>query len=882
MKKIISFLFFILLILSQGVWGMEIAPGLYKTVLENGLTVIVEENHRAPVVAVQVWVKAGSAYEKDKEAGITHLIEHMIFKGTDKRKPGEIAATIESLGGSINAFTSYDYTCYHVTGPADIMETALDVLSDAIFHSKFDPEELEREKQVVLEEMRMREDRPPIALAEAVMAKAYVKYPYRRPVIGYPETVKAITRKDILDYMARRYRPCYIAVVIVGDVDAEVAMAKTAAYFGQAPAKPPEKFTFPKEPPKTAPVLVTLDRPVQEGYFHFALPGPNLLAPEAPVMDVVAALLGQGESSRLYRKLFREKGLVHTISAYSFTPQGPGLLEIAGTAPPENLREVIKAALVEVFRLKYDPILPEELKKARTMVASSFVYSRETMQGEARKLGSFQMIAGDPLKAQAYYEAIKKVSAEDIRAAAEKFFAPQAVVAGLLAQGVGEIISPEELKDLVEEAQLEASGIKPGEERWVAPTVKKKLSNGLTVLITPQHDVPAVAMTLIFPGGLRFETKETNGLFRTMVATWTKGTKKHSAEILAATIEGMGGQLNGFSGRNTFGLEANFLSDYFEEGLKLFAEVTLEPAFSPEELDKVKPELLSAIARQEDDPLQLAIREFYRLLFSPHPYGLNVLGDPEVIKRLTADDLKKNYQRFVRPDKGVLAIVGDVDEKKTLALVEKLFSSWEPSDLPYPKDQEVPPLLEPRISTINLEKEQVHIILGFRAPSIFEEDRYPMEVLNAVLAGQGGRLFLTLRDQEALAYSVTSFLTLGVNTGGIGFYIATAPEKRRQALSGLWREITRLIQEGVSEEEVRRAERWIVGRYQTGLQTNSSQAMEQALNEVLGLGYRFGLRYVQKIQEVSPEDVQKVAKKYLENQAYVLVTVGPLSGPEGE
>jgi len=859
---------------------MEIAPGIHKTVLENGLTIIVEENHRAPVVAVQVWVKAGSAYEKDQEAGITHLIEHMIFKGTEKRGPGEIAATIEGLGGSINAFTSYDYTCYHVTGPADIMETALDVLSDAIFHSKFDPQELEREKQVVLEEMRMREDRPPIALAEAVMSKAYLKYPYRRPIIGYPQTVKAITRQDILDYMARRYRPCYMAVVIVGDVEAETALSKAAAYFGQVPAKPPEKFVFPKEPPKTAPVLVTLERNVQEGYFHLALPGPNLLSPEAPAMDVLAALVGQGESSRLYRRLRREKGLVHTISAYAFTPQGPGLFEVAGTAPPENLREVIKEILVEVFRLKYDPILPEELKKARTMVASSFVYSRETMQGEARKLGTFQMIAGDPLKSRAYYEAIKKVSAEDIRSVAEKYFSPKAVVAGLLAQGVGEIISSEDLKDLVEEAQLEASGVKPGEERWITPTLKKKLANGLTVLITPQRDVPAVAMTLIFPGGLRFETKETNGLFRTMVATWTKGTPRHSAEMLAATIEAMGGQLEGFSGRNTFGLEANFLSDYFQEGLKLFAEVALEPTFSAEELDKVRPELLSAIARQEDDPLQLTLREFYRLLFSPHPYGLNVLGDPEVIKNLTREDLQKAYHRFVRPDKGVLAIVGDVDEKKTLALVEELFSGWKAPEEPYPKDQEVPPLLEPRISTINMEREQVHLILGFRAPSIFDEDRFPMEVLNAILAGQGGRLFSVLRDQEALAYNVTSFLTLGVNTGGLGFYIATAPEKRRQALSGLWREITRLNQEGVSEEEVRRAQRWLVGRYQTGLQTNSAQAMEQALNEVLGLGYRFGLRYIQKIQEVSPEDINRVAKKYLENQAYVLVTVGPVSGTE--
>ncbi len=860
-------------------WGkvmaMEIAPGIYRTVLDNGLVLIVEENHRAPVVAVQVWVKAGSVYETDKEAGITHLIEHMIFKGTKKRGPGQIAEAIESMGGSINAFTSYDYTCYHVTGPREILDTALDVLSDAVFHSVFDPKELEREKQVVLEEMRMREDQPAVALAEAIMAKAYKKFPYRRPIIGYPDTVKSFTRKDILKYMARRYRPCQMAVVIVGDVDPEEALAKAAEYFGKAPKKPIDQVKFPEEPPKTAPELVTIDREVQEGYFHIALPGPNLLSPDAPVMDVMAAILGQGESSRLYRKLVRDENLAHTISAYSFTPMGPGLFEVSGTAAPENLREVLKQALVEIFRLKYEPVLPEELEKAKVMVAAGFVYSRETMQGEARKLGTFEMIAGDPLKAQAYYQAVKKVSAEQIREAAEKYFSKQAVVAGLLAAGADKIISPEELQNLVDEADLEASGVEPGSTAWIVPTIRKKLPNGLTVLITPQKDVPTVAMTLIFPGGLRYETKETNGLFRTMTTCWTRGTDKYPAEVLATKVEAMGGEIKGFSGRNTFGLQAEFLADYFSKALDLFADVTLHPAFSPAELDKARPELLAAIARQEDNPLQLALREFYRLLFAPHPYGLNILGDPTVIQKLSSDDLKKAYHRYVRPDEGVLAIVGDVDPEKTLAMVKKLFGDWKAPDIKPPQDKTPEPLFEPRISTISLDREQVHIILGFRTVGLSSPDRFPLEVLNAILAGQGGRLFKTLRDQEALAYAVTSFLTLGVNTGGLGFYIATAPEKKKMALEGLWREIARITQDGATEQELERAKSWLIGRYQTGLQTNSAQAMEQALNEVLGLGYNFGLRYVQKIQDVTLEQVQQVAQKYMQNQPYVLVTVGP-------
>jgi len=284
---------------------------------------------------------------------------------------------------------------------------------------------------------------------------------------------------------------------------------------------------------------------------------------------------------------------------------------------------------------------------------------------------------------------------------------------------------------------------------------------------------------------------------------------------------------------------------------------------------------LAALARQEDNPLQLALREFYRLLFAPHPYGLNILGDPTVIQKLSSADLKKAYHRYVRPDEGVLAIVGDVDPEKTLAMVQKLFGSWKAPDVKPPQDKAPEPLFEPRISTISLDREQVHIILGFRTVGLSSPDRFPLEVLNAILAGQGGRLFKTLRDQEALAYAVTSFLTFGVNTGGLGFYIATAPEKKKMALEGLWREIARITQEGATEQELERAKSWLIGRYQTGLQTNSAQAMEQALNEVLGLGYNFGLRYVQKIQDVTLEQIQQVAQKYMQNQPYVLVTVGP-------
>ncbi|WP_068669740.1 M16 family metallopeptidase [Thermosulfurimonas dismutans] len=868
-----SILFYLLVLGGQGM-GLELKPGVHKHTLSNGLTAIVEENHRAPVVAVQVWVKVGSIYEDEKVAGITHLIEHMIFKGTQTRGPGEIASTIEGYGGYINAFTSYDYTCYYIVGPREILEVALDILSDALFNSVFDPKELEREKEVVLEEMRMREDRPMIVLSEEVLKTAYQKYPYRRPIIGYESTVKKITRRDILEYIKKFYVPENIAVVVVGDIESEKALALIEQYFGKVPRKKPPKTIFPKEPYVTSPQSVVVKRPVEEGYFEIVLPAPPLTEKEAPIMDVIAALLGEGRSSRLYLKLRRELSLVNSIEASAFTPAGPGLFEIYGTAPPENLRAAIKEALIEVFRLKYQPVSEEELSKAKIQVLSDFVYGRESMEGEARKLGTFEMVTGDPLAADRYLEAIKRITPEAILHAAQKYFKPDKVVSGILAQN--ESLDPKLLAEMVKEAELAAQGISTGEMAPVIPPTYRILNNGLRVIILPLKDVPSVAISLVFPGGVRYETPETNGLFRALTTIWPRATRKHSAEALATLIESLGGKITGFSGRNTFGLEATFLSENFDQGLDLFLEVLLKPAFPDKEIEKARPELISALLRQEDQPLQVALREFYRVMFAPHPYSLNVLGSKEFFEKVTAEDLRRAYTKYVRPDTGVLAIVGDVNPEKVLSKLEKALRDWQAPPNPTPEDLQPSPLEAPRITTVPKPSEQTHILLGFRTGGLNDPDRYALEVLNAVLAGQGGRLFRSLRDQEALAYSVTSFLTLGTNTGALAFYIGCAPEKKDQALSGLWREINKIKERGLTEEELSRAKNWLVGRYETELQTNLSQAMDRALNEALGLGFNYFYRYIENIKNVKLEEVLAAARKYLEDEAYVLVTLEPI------
>ncbi len=858
--------------------AVEIAPGVQKTVLENGLTIIVKESHRAPVVAVQVWVKAGGIYEKDKEAGISHFIEHLLFKGSKDRPPGALAEEIESAGGAINAYTSYDYTVYHLTVPAESLNEALAALADALFNPAFAPEEIDREREVILEEMRMRQDRPEIKVSQALMELAYPNHPYGRPIIGWPETLKKIDRSAIVSYFERRYRPTHMTLVIVGDVSAEEAISQALGYFGQAPFKKALPFKIPERssPPQG---LKVLKEDVQEGYLQLAFPGPSLTEiKEAALADVLAVILGSGRSSRLYQKVREKQELVSTIGAYSFTPMGPGLLRISAQLEPENLEAALKAILTETYRLRFYPVLPEELERAKTQVESDFIYIKELMEGQARRLGVFQTILGDPLAEKTYLEAVRSVTTEMIQEAAEKYIRPQDLAVAVLLPQEASGLSPEKLAAINEEALLAAQGISSSERGFVAPTYRRVLSNGLTVLVREIPDVPTFALRIVFPGGVRFETKQTNGLFRLLAATWTRGTSQHTSNQLAETIEAMGGSLSGFSGRNTVGLEGEFLSRDLKKALELFSEILTQPTFPEDEVKKAKGPVIATISSLEDNPTELAMREFNRLLFEGHPYALSPLGSKEVIARLQAEDLRKTYENFIRPSKGVLALVGDLEAEKVFQILEDLLGGWHQGQgsLPEPPSPP-PPLTQARFSTLHKEIRQAHILLGFRAPGLESQDRFALDILAAVLSGQSGRLFRELRDKEALAYSVTAFYRPLLGTGSFAFYIAAAPEKKDRALKGLWQAIYRLNTEGLNPEEINKAKKRLIGRYEIGLQTNGAQALDMALNELYGLGYNFAIKYIRRIQEVGPEQISEVARKYLGGDLYVLVSVEPVS-----
>lgn len=856
------------LIMTLWLGGFFMPEGLYaeKALVErvvekkmpSGLTVLYVPFEREKVVAVYLCVKVGSKYEWDEVAGITHLIEHMIFKGGEGQKPGEVAGRVEEKGGYINAFTSYDQTCYYVVGPVEVLETALDVLSQAVFKPYFDPSELEKEKEVVVEEMKMRLDNPLIVLYEELMKASYTKYPYKRPIIGYEKSVRSVKREDLFYFVDHFYTPENMVLIVTGAVSEDELNKQLDKYFSKLPERTLKRVSFPEEPYVSEPELRWVERKVKESYFAFTFPAPSIHDDSAPLMDLVSEILGGGESSRLYLKLKRKLNLVKTVSASAFTPDGPGLFEIIGTADPENFPKILEETLKELERFKKEGPTKEELERAKTQVLSTFIYAQETAEGLSRQLASFHLSRGTYKDLLWYKEVIEKATPEDLRLAAEKWLNPQKMVSLFLSEKAS--FDKKTYLGIIKKALSEKE----------KPEVLS-LENGLKVILFPRRDIPTIGTALVFPGGLRFENKENNGAFQALSLLWTRGTEKHSAEEISAILESLSASIKGFSGRNTFGLKALSLSNKFDTVFELFKEILLEPAFSQEEIEKARPELLSLLYQQEDQPFALSIKEFLEGIFPDHPYGLNQAGSKEFYLTFTSETLKKLYSEFVAPERAVLVITGDFDPEEMKDKLKTLSSHWKKSEKKLIEEKE-PPKPKEKIKRVKKESFQTQILLGFQIPGLLSKDRIPLEVLNGALSGQDGRLFRILRDERSLAYAVTSFMLLYPKKSVLIFYIACSPEKEKEAISGFFEILKEIKEKGLTEEELERAKNRLLGRHRISLQSNIAKAEDMAVNEVLGLGWDYSQKYEEELKKISSKEVKEVIERYLdEDKAFLLI-----------
>ncbi len=851
----------------------------HRFTLANGLRVVLEENRSAKVVALEAWVNVGSASEPSDLAGIAHVFEHMLFKGTARRAVGEIARDVEGAGGDINAWTSFDETVYHLVLPSRHFELGVDILSDALQHSAFEPTELERELKVVLEELKQGQDNPGRVASQALFSTAYTKHPYRRPVIGTAKSVRVLTRQRLLDFFHSHYVASNITLVLCGDLDLKQAQKLVEKYFGTMPAGQPNVMLPATEPPQKVARAKVVTADVREAQVQVAFHIPSVKHVDAPALEVLALILGYGESSRLDRELRRERESVNEAFAYAYAPRDPGLFVLGATVRPDDLDTAVDGLIEHAMRLTEAPVTEEELRRALATLEADGVYQKETMQGRARKLGYFETLGGGAAAEALYLRAAAALTPAELQTVAARYFVPEnaSLVAVCPTKGaptaehlIARLPAPKR------SVTAKATKVVDGQQ-----VTSVKLPSGAQLLVISDRaqeggGSKVVAMRAVFLGGQRYEEARRAGINNLIAGLLSRGTKTRSGDALGREVEGMAGALGGFSGRNTIGMSGEFLAAHAARGLALLADCLLHPSFAELELERERRRVLEQLRTEADHPSSVAFRLFHEALFPRHPYRLAVLGDPQSIAGLTRRNLLDWHARYMRPEQMVLTIVGDVDPAEIIESARRLFPATPKRVIDVPKPVIDPMFTDgPREVFHGLDKRQAHIVYGFPGTTLTSSDRIPLEVLSTVLGGQSGRLFLELRDKKGLAYRVSASSVDGLDPGYFAIYIATSPENVQVAVSGIEDELAKLRDKPIGKDELDRAKRYLIGAHEIGLQRRSSLAATVAFHVAYGLGADEHKRYPARIEAMTPAELQRTARKYLERGQAVISMVRP-------
>jgi zinc protease len=830
-----------------------------KWVLPDGLTLIVKEDRSAPVASVQAWCATGSIYEDDKlGAGLSHILEHMLFKGTKARKATEIAQKIQDVGGYINAYTSFDRTVFWIDVPKDGVETALAILSDAMMNSTLPPEEYAKEQEVIRREFAMGFDDPDRMASLLLFATAYQRHPYRLPVIGEMEIYNQLTQEQVMRYYKARYVPNNLTFIVVGDVDGEKIHQLLADYFKNYPEKSLKPVFVPEEPPQLGRREVHNEFATELSRLSLAWHIPELTHPDVPALDLLAAILGDGRSSRLYRRVREQTGLAFSVSAFSYTPGDPGLLGVDATVDPKKRDDAEQLILQIIAEVKQAGATADELMKAKKMSLSHHLDALTTMRGQASDLGSNWLLTRNLDFSRDYLAAVQRVTLDDIRRVTAKYLVDRNLTVTSL--------NP---KGSLAGKQEAATPVTAGEIR------KFELSNGLRLLVREDPRLPLVSMTAVFRGGLLAETRQTNGITRLTARTMLKGTKTRTAEQIADQIEAIGGSISSDAGNNSMSVSVHVMKPDLKTATVLLADILLNANFPEKAIEREKQVQIAGI-KQEEEQLTMVARNILRqALFSDHPYALRSNGSAESVKRLTQKDLIAFRDKYVVAKNGVVSVFGNVNAEEVKQVFEQALGKMKPGALALTDAHPSEPISKIENVESNRDKSQGVIMVGYRGVDMFNKDRHALELIDEASSDLGSRFFIRIRENMGLAYYVGASQMEGLVPGLFAFYLGTDPQKIEPVKTALLDEIRKLANEGLTEEELARAKRKLIGQHEIGMQSNDSFGYQCALDELYGLGFDYYKKLKPEVNAVTLDETKSVAAKYFRDQPYVLATVRP-------
>ena len=829
--------------------------------LKNGLTVHIIRDSRFPLVCTRLFVGTGSANETAEQAGISHVLEHMVFKGTEKRPKGQVARDVESLGGYLNAATSFDKTWFITDMPAKHWKTGMDVVKDMAFHPSLDPAELEAEKDVIVSELKGGDDTPTRRLFEDLQVAGLAHTVYGRPIIGFEKTIRAVTADDLRAYIRTWYQPQNMMLLVAGDIDPKAVLAHAEELFGDLKNDTilPEPAPVQLEGAAGGPRVEVTRGPWNKVYLGIALPAPALGDQRSIDLDVLAYALGGDGTSQFYRKYRYEKQLVDSISVGNMSLNRAGLFYMVAQLDADKVEPFWQEFTRDLAALDAGKITPDVIERARFNYEDGMDRASETLDGLTSWKATVQFELGGPQGEANVRHALAAVDSARLRQAQDLWLRPDQVRVRVLA--------PEKAKLPDLDAILQRNWPAPAVERQKAAAAAEKvgkreivdLGQGRTVILQPDRTIPYVSLEILRPGGNALLKPADQGLAQLTAATLTDGCGTRDLDAMERFVAERAASLSASAGVQSFTVSltgpARFNADYFA----LLGDLLHKPTFAEKDVRRQADTLKAALVRRQDNPMSFMGSKINGFLFpGGQPYGFDGLGTAENQDRFGPGDVQAFWkQQNAQP--WILSVAGDFDREKVLAFARSLPVPTAPAvDVPQPTwgaDKRLPLSLPGR--------QQAHLLLAFHAVPLDHPDAPALMLLESVLSGQSGLLFNKLRDEQGLGYTVTAFYRSLPEAGFMAFYIGTTPRNldvARQGFSGIIKDIkTDLLPAELLAKGLNRME----GSYYRGRQSLGARADEAASERLLGQPQDFQKRLLEKAAKVTPEQLREVARKYL-------------------
>ena len=768
--------------------------------------------------------------------------------------------------------------------PSQHAERAAEILADAVQNSLFDADELAKEIEVIIQESLQKRDNPNAMLVESLYAFAFDRHRIRRWRIGEAETLRAMTRDDLLAFVHQYYRARNVTFSVVGDIHTEDARRFARLYFGGMDSGAVDRDGSPDEPAHGGFRFRRLLGETRQRLLLFAMPAPPTLHEDTPALLVLSALLSDGRSARLYQRLKEELRLANSAWAgyegfYDF-----GIFTLGAECIGDDPLPVEQALWREVARVRRERVAEDELERIKTRVQSRRLFAQEEVLGVARSLTTYQSL-GDYHLSDVILERLQAVTAADVQRVANQYLTLEK--ASLAEYLPSDSSAPRELEaqDLLNTLQAHPDGgalleeARPSEaagaarlpsafsiavsrqEDQSAPQVIA-LPNGGSLLFKSRRDLPIVALNILFRGGKRHETRANAGITNLMIKSSLKGTPSYTAEQIANRIEALGSGIGASVAADYLGYGLKIKKEALREAFSVLAEVVTRPTFPVAEVVREKQAISAEIRRQQDNNFAVAYDLFSTACYGEdHPYGLPSSGIEAAIAGVTPADLSSWHSTHVAADNLYAAVVGDISVEEAMDMISSLEAGCSRNRAVF---ADFPERIAPYGQRENVrQKQQTAAIIGWAGVTIYHADRYALDMLAEITSGMGGRFFQAVRGDNALAYQVTSFHRSRRDAGNFIAYTSTAPENEQKARDILLAECARLCDERVPAQELEAAKAAIFGEHVIGTQTFGAQAGELTGALVYGLPPDAAQQYLERMQRVTAEEIQEAARRYL-------------------